>query len=49
MDTTVHQLATAQDFDRELIAPLVQAQLRAVAGYLCAIEQNPGSHKRFNL
>jgi hypothetical protein len=49
MGAAVHQLATACDFDREFIVPSVEAQLPAVTGHLGTIEQNPGSHNRFNL
>ena len=48
MDAAVHQLTTAGNLDREFIVAPVQAQLCAVAGHLCAIEQYPGSHRGFN-
>jgi hypothetical protein len=38
MDAAIHQFATPPDLDRELIAPLVQAQVPAIARYGCAIE-----------
>ena len=43
--SAVHQLATARDPDRELIVALVEAQLAAIAGHGCAIEQDPGRHR----